>query len=662
MAKIGLASLHSHAQQRRIENQKALLDCLINSIPDLIFYKDRAGVYLGCNRAFAERLNRTEQEIVGHTDFDLFSETTACDLREKDRGMLASGQAKGYQEEIRYPDGRQAVVEIIKAPYIGPAGQVLGLVGISRDITRLKEVEKEQAAERELLLVTLRSLTEGVIATDNNGRVLLINEVAEQLTGWQQRESSGRAVAEIFRILNQETGQPCATSVQRVLDSGTAASSESDTVLVSRDGKRRQIVSSAAPIRNGAGSIIGTVLVFRDVSDQLRMEQTLKRVDKLESLGVLAGGVAHDFNNILTAIVGNITLASQLLEPEHQTQELLATAEKASWRAKDLTQQLLTFAQGGHPLKETSSIASIIKDSSRFVLYGSAVSCHMEIPDDLWLVEVDTGQISQVIQNLVLNARHAMPSGGHIDIVCRYVPAAEAGSYLQLPGKPHIRITVQDNGVGIPARHLASIFDPYFSTKQEGSGLGLAIVHSIITKHEGYIEVQSEPGQGTLFTIFLPATDQDSVKNQAQEAGLRRGSGRVMVMDDEKSLLEVTERVLKHLGYETVTARDGAEAVARYRELHRLGEPLDAVIMDLTIPGGMGGKDAMQAILEIDPEAKAIASSGYSGDPIMSQFRDYGFSGAICKPFRIDDLARLLADIIAEPPSASNSGQSPPAP
>jgi PAS domain S-box-containing protein len=648
VSKIGLANLHSQAQQRKIENQKALLSCLINSIPDLIFYKDREGAYLGCNQAFADFAGKSEEEIVGQSDFGLFDGETASFFRKQDRTMLASGQAQRNQEWGIYPDGRKVRLEAVKAPYIGPTGQMLGLVGVSRDITRLKQVEDQLAEERELLLVTLRSIGEGVIATDNNGSVVLINEVAEQLTGWSQKEATGRTVAEVFRILNEQTGQPCATSAQRVLESGAMASPASDRVLMSRDGTRRQVSSSTSPIRTTAGNIIGTVLIFQDISEQRHTEQALHRVDKLESLGVLAGGVAHDFNNILTAIVGNISLASKMIDPEHQIQNLLATAEKASWRAKDLTQQLLTFAQGGQPIKETISVASIIQDSSQFVLYGSPVACNFHTVEDLWLVNIDTGQMSQVIQNLVLNARHAMPGGGCIDIYCDNLPAEEAGSYLQHPGKPHIRITVRDNGVGIPEKHLASIFDPYFSTKQEGSGLGLAIVHSIINKHDGFIEVQSREGAGTTFTIYLPVAVQSSMQVEPQKTRMEQGNGTVMVMDDEECLRELAQQVLTHLGYQSITAKDGAEAVERYRELHQGGKTLDAVIMDLTIPGGMGGKDAVQAILEIDPQAKAIASSGYSSDPVMCNFREYGFSGAISKPFRMETLAQLLAEVIAE--------------
>jgi len=648
VSKIGLANLHSQNQQRKIENQKALLSSLINSIPDLIYYKNCESVYLGCNQAFADFAGKPAEDIVGQTDFDLFDEETACSYRKQDQAMLGSGQTNRNQKWCIYPDGRKVRLEAVKAPYIGPTGQMLGLVGVNRDITRLKQAEDQLAEERQRLLVTLRSIGEGVIATDNNGSVVLINEVAEQLTGWSQREAAGRTVAEVFRILNEQTGQPCATSVQRVLESGAMASPARDRVLMSRDGTRRQVSSSASPIRTTAGNIIGTVLIFQDVTEQRHMEQSLHRVDKLESLGVLAGGVAHDFNNILTAIVGNISLASKIIDPEHQIQNLLATAEKASWRAKDLTQQLLTFAQGGQPIKETISVASIIQDSSQFVLYGSPVACNFHTVEDLWLVNIDTGQMSQVIQNLVLNARHAMPGGGCINIYSDNLPAEEAGSYLQHPGKPHIRITVRDNGVGIPEKHLASIFDPYFSTKQEGSGLGLAIVHSIINKHDGYIEVQSREGAGTTFTIYLPVAVQSSMQVEPQKTRMEQGNGTVMVMDDEECLRELTQQVLTHLGYQTITAKDGAEAVERYRELYQGGKTLDAVIMDLTIPGGMGGKDAVQAILEIDPQAKAIASSGYSSDPVMCNFREYGFSGAISKPFRMETLAQLLAEVIAE--------------
>ncbi len=563
VSKIGLANLHSQNQQRKIENQKALLSSLINSIPDLIYYKNCESVYLGCNQAFADFAGKPAEDIVGQTDFDLFDEETACSYREQDQAMLGSGQTNRNQKWGTYPDGRKVRLEAVKAPYIGPTGQMLGLVGVNRDITRLKQAEDQLAEERQRLLVTLRSIGEGVIATDNNGSVVLINEVAEQLTGWSQREAADRTVAEVFRILNEQTGQPCATSVQRVLESGAMASPARDRVLMSRDGTRRQISSSASPIRTTAGNIISTVLIFQDISEKRHTEQALHRVDKLESLGVLAGGVAHDFNNILTAIVGNISLASKMIDPEHQIQNLLATAEKASWRAKDLTQQLLTFAQGGHPIKETISVASIIQDSSQFVLYGSPVACNFHTVEDLWLVDIDAGQISQVVQNLVLNARHAMSDGGCINISCDNVPAEKAGSYLKHPGKPHIRITVRDNGVGIPEKHLASIFDPYFSTKQEGSGLGLAIVHSIINKHDGYIEVQSREGAGTTFTIYLPVAVQSSMQVEPQKTRMEQGNGTIMVMDDEECLRELTQQVLTHLGPPRMVLRPWS-AIANY--------------------------------------------------------------------------------------------------
>ncbi|MBU0664762.1 MAG: PAS domain S-box protein [Proteobacteria bacterium] len=519
---------------------------------------------------------------------------------------------------------------------------------IAIDISQRKEGENALAAEKEQLAVTLHSIGDGVITTDIEGRIVLVNTVAEKLTGWSQREAQGRHLTEVFTIINEKTRQPCENPVDKVLASGQIIGMTNHTVLVAKDGQERNIADSGAPIRNQQSRTIGVVLVFRDVSEQIRMEDERLKIRKLESVGVLAGGIAHDFNNILAAIMGNLSLAQLDSRLEEETRKLLRAAEKASLRARDLTQQLLTFSKGGEPVKETASIGEIIKESADFVLHGSPVYCRYVIPDDLWLVDIDKGQMSQVIHNIILNARHAMPEGGSIEVRCENVEGlADKRGFLPDTGRA-VKITISDTGIGIPAALLDKIFDPYFSTKQEGSGLGLAITHSIISKHGGHISVESTPGQGTTFTLLLPASAKGRSVVRGADAtmvAIEGGNARIMIMDDEEIVRTVVSAMLTHLGYEVVEAGDGKEALSLYRSYREEGRPINFVIMDLTIPGGMGGKEAVQELLALDPTAKVIVSSGYSNDPIMANCRHYGFSAAVVKPFQVEDIVRVLQQV-----------------
>ena len=394
------------------------------------------------------------------------------------------------------------------------------------------------------------------------------------------------------------------------------------------------------------GSPLRAAGTHLDISERKRTEEALLKVRKLESVGILAGGIAHDFNNILAAILGNISFALMTTDPKDEIYELLLESEKASLRAKDLTQQLLTFAKGGEPVKKIAAIDEVIKDSADFVLRGSNVRCAFKFSAELWPVAVDMGQISQVIQNIIINASQAMPTGGIIAIDCSNY-CLEPSAMIPLSSGEYIKIVIKDQGVGIPADMLDKIFDPYFTTKQKGSGLGLAITHSIISKHDGHIAVDSEPGQGTSFTIYLPASRNRPVHDQKDVVvSPVTGQGKVMIMDDEEMIRSLVERSLSSIGYEVVVAEDGDKAVRLYQEAMEAGAPIDLIIMDLTIPGGMGGKDIVKEIHKIDPEAKVIVSSGYSNDPVMANFSKYGFCAAMVKPFRMQELMEVVAKAV----------------
>ena len=510
-----------------------------------------------------------------------------------------------------------------------------------------REAENQLASEKEQLAVTLRSIGDGVITTDINGRIVLVNKVAEALTGWTQREAAGRPLTEVFRIINERTRVPCENPVDKVLATGGIVGLANHTALLAKDGRELIIADSGAPIRDRDSRIVGVVLVFRDITNQDRIEKELTKVRKLEAVGILAGGIAHDFNNILAGIMGNISLALLKNGLPDKTRNLLTEAEKATSRATNLTRQLLTFAKGGEPVKETASLDNVIRDSANFVLHGENVASRFDIPEDLWLVDIDRGQISQVIQNIVLNAGQAMPEGGTVKISCANVPAAESRDLsLPIDGRS-VKISIEDTGIGIPPKAIDKIFDPYYSTKHHGSGLGLSICHSIITQHGGHIEVASEPGVGTTFTIYLPASEKtrDLVVEPDVSAESRTGA-KIMVMDDEEMVRKIAGKMLTHLGHEVETAVDGQEAIELYRQAREAGAGFDLVIMDLTIPGGMGGKEAVQKILAIDPEAKVVVSSGYSNDPILADYTTYGFCAAIGKPYKTDELGQLINQVL----------------
>jgi PAS domain S-box-containing protein len=519
------------------------------------------------------------------------------------------------------------------------------ICAIMRDITIRKRIEDELAAEKERLTVTLRSIGDGVISTDLQGKIISVNQVAEKLTGWQEEEAIGMPITHVFHIVNEFNRERSEDPVRKVLETGGVVGLANNTILIGKDGKEHVIADSGAPIMDNQNKILGAVLAFRDITEKRKMEAELVNAQKLESLGVLAGGIAHDFNNFLTAIIGNLSLAKLDSKPGDHVVVLLNEMEKASLQAKNLTQQLLTFSKGGEPVKKLVTLAELVKNSATFSLRGSNVRCEFSISQDLLPVEVDEGQIGQVINNLVLNADHAMPEGGIIEICAENITLT-ADNQFSLPPGPYLKTSFRDHGVGIGPDHLAKVFDPYFTTKQKGSGLGLTVAYSIVDKHNGRMTVESELGHGTTFTIYLPASEKAAGQPADEEKRLFIGKGKILVMDDEEFIRGLANQMLSKIGYEVSVAHDGNQAIEMYRHAQKRGEPFDIVIMDLTVPGGMGGKEAIQKLKKLDPNVKALVSSGYSNDPIMSNFRDYGFQGVVKKPYRIQDMSDALRAVL----------------
>jgi PAS domain S-box-containing protein len=460
-----------------------------------------------------------------------------------------------------------------------------------------------------------------------------MNKIAEKLTGWKFVDAKGKKLEEIFNIIHDETGEKVKNPIDEVLQENKIVALANHTILVSKNGTKYNIADSAAPIRDKESNIIGVILVFRDETENIKMRNEITKMEKIKSISLLAGGIAHDFNNILTGIYGNLELIS-LTSDKNKIEGYIRNTKQSLDRATDLTKQLLTFSKGGDPIIGTVDIASLTKQVVDFNTLGSNVEVKYFIDDNLWNVKADKGQIAQVISNLVINAKHAMPDGGTLIIEIKNIKDNESDKFVM--------IRLKDEGKGIGKDLLDKIFEPYFTTKEEGAGLGLSIVLSIINKHNGKINVNSDIGKGTEFTILLPASDETSnLDNISKDLTIDLENKRILVMDDTAEIREVVVNILKSFGCIVTTAVNGEEAIELYKQNN-----FDVVITDLTVRGGMGGEQTVKEILKIDKNAKVIVSSGYFSGPVMSEYKKYGFVGIIHKPFNIQSLKEELSRVL----------------
>jgi PAS domain S-box-containing protein len=554
-------------------------------------------------------------------------------LKYRASAQSTTKQARARELLSAFGIGYLATFDFLPAfgvPYhpLGSFPMLVMLVLIARVIWRHRLVDITPAFAANQIIETM---SDALLVLDRENVIRLTNRSAAELFGRSEQDLIGMPVASIV------TDPLFATEIDLVRSSGHLNNVEfpcfraEGTVFLN---------FSVSLLCDKTGEPAGIVCVARDITDRKKMEADRLRSQKLESLGVLAGGIAHDFNNLLTGILGNISLAREYAGPEDAIGVHLLEAEKASLWARDLTQQLLTFSRGGAPVRKTAAIGELVRDATELALRGSRNRAEFHISPDLWTADVDEGQIRQVIQNLVLNADQAMPQGGVIEVACEN---AEAGPDRPEGHRSSIRITIRDRGIGIPPEHLPRIFDPYFSTKQKGSGLGLATAYSIVTKHGGSIEAESRPGEGAVFRVNLPASNSGAVPVPApQHMKPVSGKGRILLMDDEELLLSIASAMLRRLGYTVVTAKDGQEAIRKYKDACGTADAFDVVVLDLTVPGAMGGKDAVLRLREIDPQVKAVVSSGYSQDPVMSDYEKHGFVGVVPKPYKLVELSETI--------------------
>ncbi len=625
---------HMRETNLDLETARDDIQAIFDSVGEGIQVLSPDGKIIAYNKKMLPLFVLDEQDVIGRT----CREAVCANETSEQNCLFRLVKDKMKSVRVRSWQCRDRYYEMIGTPVIDREGVLQRVVILYLDITKRKKSEIALAESEERFRDLFENATDMLQSVDPEGRILLVNKAWRETLGYREEEITGR---NIFDFLHPDHREECLINFEKILQDGNEVNCQA--VFVNKTGKEI-IAEGRINCRFVDGKPVALRSAFRNVTEKLKMEEELRRAQKLESVGILAGGIAHDFNNILTGILGNILLA-QLKAPEGDLARLLKNTENAALRAQDLTRQLLTFSKGGSPVKETASVVDLIKEIVPFTLSGSNTTWRLDAEEEISPVDVDSGQFSQVLENLIINSDQSMPEGGIITIRITNCMQTEDLPELLAGGK-YVRLDVMDQGIGIAREYLPRIFDPYFTTKKRGSGLGLATAYSIIRNHNGLLSVDSEPGRGTVMSIYLPVSNEKPQKKKPVTPEAILGSGRILLMDDDDVVRQVGSQMLAMLGYEVTESKDGEETLKKYQDAMESGCPFDVVMLDLTIPGKMGGKATISSLLEIDPQVKAIVSSGYSNDPIMANYREYGFSGVVPKPYSIEKLGATVLSLL----------------
>jgi PAS domain S-box-containing protein len=618
------------------------LRTLFDSATDGLFIVDMEGYIIDVNKTAHERLGYTKEEMLSMQIFRLDHPDFRDKIPERMAHLQEYGSCVCESAHLR-KDGTVMPVEI-NAKIMDFDGKKV-LFGVVRDITERKKAEETLRKNEEFMRNVLDNVDEGFLVIDRNFRVLNSNKAYSSWIDKRQDEIVGRHCYEIsHRILHPcyEEGEDCA--VKRAFETGApcmAMHKHKDA-----EGNILYVETKAFPLKDAAGTTTAAIETIRNITERYLLEAEQLKIQKLESIGTLAGGIAHDFNNLLQGVFGYISLAKLAANQPERSVAALEEAEKALHMSVSLTNQLLTFSKGGRPVKKPVNLRTVIENAAKLALCGSRSEYHIDVDDNLWQTEADAGQIGQVIQNIVLNADQAMPGGGRVEIRAWNEDVPKGGNLLLPAGGRFVSVVIEDSGIGIPEQYLTKIFDPYFTTKQKGSGLGLATTYSIIRNHGGVIDVRSEIGKGSIFSIYLPACDSEEETVLPPDPATER-TGRVLVMDDEETIRLVVTQMLESLGHEVALAEDGEDAIEKYSEARRAGRAFDIVILDLTVRGGMGGDETVRKLKEIDPNIKTVVSTGYSDNPVASEYLSHGFTASLSKPYTIEALRNNLNSLLA---------------
>jgi PAS domain S-box-containing protein len=619
------------------------LDRIINLVPDLICTASTDGYFKKITPAWERTLGFTADELLSKPYSEFIHPDDLTPTLSEIEKQINGHSTISFVSRYRCKDGTYKWLEWNATP----SSDGILLYTSARDITDRRRLEAELKESEARWKFALEGSGDGVWDWDVlSNRVYYspkwkrmlgyeVDEVIDSLDEWEKRvhiEDKEGVYAELERHFRGET-----------------PSYESEHRLLCKDGSYKWILDRGKIMEwTAEGDPKRMVGLHTDISGRKQMEQERIILDKLESTGLLAGGIAHDFNNLLGVILGNLDMVNMFECSEEEKHISLEEIRKATLEAKRLTKQFITLAQGGDPVKKLFSLSELLEEQVPFVLRGSRVDSEISIPKDLRTVVGDEGQIGQIVRNLMLNALEASPDGGKVSVVAENIENASA-SLKPIESGKYIKVSISDQGNGIPTEIFQKIFNPYFSTKergpQKGMGLGLTICHSILQKHGGMIDIESKPGKGTTVYFYLPASE-ESIAEKSLTREIISGKGRILVMDDEESVRNMLEAILKRLGYQVESVKNGETAIESYQTAQKAGQPFTAIILDLTVRGGMGGKETLKKLLEVDPEAIAIVSSGYSEDPVVQNFWEYGFKGALIKPFFIDELAKMLSGVI----------------
>ncbi len=625
-----------------LTNKAQFFDALKDNTSDLIHSVTPDGRFLFVNRAWQETLGYSDEDLITLRLMDIVDPDCQgkCALIFQD---LLSGQGIDRNNTVFLTKDKKKITVEGRCNTRFVDGKPVAMTGVFRDMTKRELDAKHLRESEERYRDLFENTTDLIQLVAPDGQILYVNPAWRQTFGYSEEETKNLS---IFQLIAPDCKDHCQETFQNIIKEPKI--NYINTVFTAKDGSKISIEGNA--ICKFVNNIpVRTQCIFRDVTQKKLMEEELHKAQKIESLGVLAGGIAHDFNNLLTAILGNVSLARMHINFPEKISTYLERTERATLRTKGLTQQLLTFSQGGAPIKRTTSIKDLITDSITFILRGSNVKCVYDIDEDLWPVKVDEGQLSQVTQNMVINASQAMAGGGTITVRAQNIVLDGEASHSLAPGN-YVQLQFEDKGTGIARENLQKIFDPYFTSKESGNGLGLAISYSIIKNHDGLIQVHSEQGTGTTFTIYLPATSTADIQNSVSESDATSCTmkGRVLIMDDDMLVRDMSMEILRYLGCETTAASDGHEAIIEYMKAKENNTPFDLLIMDLTIPGGMGGAEALERLRILDPDVKALVSSGYANDPVMANYKDYGFCGVVPKPFMVEELSKVLSEVFSQ--------------
>lgn len=630
---LAINSIHlKNENMKSMANYKTIFET--TSAPTILIEEN--SIISHANNKFAEITGFSVKEIEGKmkwTEFVVKEDLERMLSHHKQRRKPKSNEPTTYEFRFKKRNGeiRNILLNIDMIP--GTKKSIASLM----DLTEIKKMQHE-LFEREKQYRTIVEESNDTIIIYKGKRILFVNNMGIKLSGYSRKELYKMNLLEMFTAESQEKMK--SIIIRRM--KGELIPHHYETEITTKSGEVRIVSISGRLVKYINEDAV--LIVASDITDKKKMEKQFIENDKMESIAVLAGGIAHDFNNLLTGIIGNLSLMN-LADNIDEIRKIIVKTEKAADRAIKLTNQLLTFSSGGAPVKQEISVYNVLKESIEFSLHGSKIKCEFDENIEINNINADENQIAQVINNIVINAIQSMPNGGILKVKAGNKTIKKSSHLIIEPGE-YIYISIKDTGTGIPKNIIKKIFEPFFTTKQTGSGLGLATAYSIIKNHNGYIDIKSEIGKGAEFIIYLPSIPGKSICSQNIKTYIEKGTGRVLILDDEKMIREVAGEMLEKIGYDVEVSDNSAQAIELYSQSMKDNNKFDVVILDLTLPGDIGGEEVIKELIKIDPEIKAIVSSGYSNDPVMSNFKEYGFKAVVPKPYRINDLSAALKQLL----------------